>query len=107
MSSIGAILYFLMKILPLRFFQRSMWFVLRKVKLTSALTDEWYYKLHLLACTGERYRLPWDGGGINSIIAWQQIYWKSGLELMAKCSDKIAVRDFVRSRMGETGGGGI
>lgn len=62
-------------------------------------TDEWYWKLTTLLYAGETYALPGKGGGINSVIRWQQMHWQSPLK--ARCSDKIAVREFVRDRLGD------
>ena len=62
-------------------------------------SDEWYWKLKTLMFADEPYKLPGRGGGINSVIRWLQMNWRS--DLPTRCADKIAVREFVRDRIGE------
>lgn len=89
-------LYSMMAGMKSRGMQKLFWRLLKKSGLAHFLSDEQYLKLRLLGATGERYAEPEDGGGINSAILWQQLYWKS--EIPRICCDKFAVREFVRSR---------
>lgn len=78
-------------------FGRSfLWWFLRRSRILDTFCDEGYLKITMLGMTGERYAAAEDGGGINSLIIAQMLYWKSDLPTL--CSDKFAVRDFVRSR---------
>lgn len=81
--------------------RRAMWWFLRKSRLLNAFDDEGYLIVKLLGVTGERFASPEDGGGINSLIIAQELYWKSDIPRI--CCDKWAVREFVRSRgLGDT-----
>lgn len=73
-----------------------MWWFLRKSRLLNAFDDEGYLIVKLLGATGERFAPAEDGGGINSLIIAQELYWKSDIPRI--CCDKWAVREFVRSR---------
>ena len=76
--------------------RRALWWFLRKSKLLDTFDDEGYFTVKLLGATGERFAAAEDGGGINSLILAQELYWKSDLPRV--CCDKFAVREFVRSR---------
>lgn len=89
--------YFLMKRLPdnrrLRF-----WRMLKMHGIVGRMCDKGFWICNTFVCTGERYKLPGKGGGLYSAINWQRINWKS--EIPTKCTDKLAVRAFVRDRIG-------
>lgn len=76
------------------------WKSLSRNGIVNKMCDEGYWKISTLLYTGETYALPGKGGGINSVIRWQQMYWHSPLK--ASCADKIAVRSFVREKIGAT-----
>lgn len=90
--------YFLMKTLPdnrrLRF-----WRMLKRHGIVGRMCDKGFWICNTFVYTGERYKLPGKGGGIYSAINWQRIYWKSDLPRI--CTDKLAVRDYVRNRIGD------
>lgn len=89
-------LYAVMGLLSSRFLQRAFWWCLRKSRVADILCDEGFLKLQLLGVTGERYSL--SNGGINSWILWQRLNAYS--PLMSICCDKLAVRSFVKDRIG-------
>ena len=78
------------------FGRKATWRFLKASRILDLFEDEGYLKLQLTGITGERYASAEDGGGINSLIVAQMLYWKS--DLPSRCSDKVAVREFVRSR---------
>ena len=78
------------------FGRRAMWWFLRRSRILDRFDDEGYLKIKLLGKTGERFAAAEDGGGINSLIVAQMLYWNS--DLPRRCSDKVAVRGFVRER---------
>lgn len=88
--------YSLMKSLPSRLFQRAYWLFLRKLGIANRLCDEGFFKLQLLAVTGEKYDTK--TGGINSWILWQRLNFKS--DIVFKACDKYAVRKIVQERIG-------
>ena len=77
----------------------ALWRRLRKAGLLRLMDDATFYICATRAHSGERFALPKDGGGINSLINWQRLCWKSDLPVV--CSDKIRVRDYVRARVGD------
>ena len=82
-----------------RWVQKNLWRGLRFTRMDRLLNDEGFCVLQLLCVSGERYALPAEGGGLNSVITWQRLNWQS---LVPKvCSDKLAVRDYVRARCGD------
>lgn len=89
--------YFLIKRLPdnrrLRF-----WRILKRHGIVGRMCDKGFWICNTFVYTGERYKLPGKGGGIYSAINWQRINWKS--DIPTKCTDKLAVRAFVRDRIG-------
>lgn len=76
--------------------RETFWRILKGTRLATAFDLSDYLKLKLLGATGERFASPEDGGGINSLIIAQELYWKSDIPRI--CCDKWAVREFVRSR---------
>ncbi len=76
----------------------AMWVILQKLHIVDKLCDEGYHKLSLLAFADEIYRMPWEGGGINSLIKWQLMYWRS--DILAIGCNRVAVRDYVKSKVG-------
>ncbi len=90
--------YFLMKTLPdnrrLRF-----WRMLKRHGIVGRMCDKGFWICNTFVYTGERYKLPGKGGGIYSAINWQRIHWESDLPRI--CTDKLAVRDYVRNRIGD------
>ncbi len=76
--------------------RKTFWQMLKGIRLETAFSLADYLKLKLLGATGERFAPPEDGGGINSLIIAQELYWKSDIPRI--CCDKWAVREFVRSR---------
>lgn len=91
-------LYNLLLITPKGQCRRCLWERYLKFGLLHRAPDEWYWKMCTLYYADEPYGLPGKGGGINSLIRWQQMYWKS--PLMVLCADKVAVREYVRKRVG-------
>lgn len=78
------------------FGRKALWRLLKSSRILDLFDDEGYLKVQMLGITGERYAAAEDGGGINSLIIAQMLYWDS--DLPSRCSDKVAVRDFVRER---------
>lgn len=76
--------------------RKLLWWVLRKTHLIDLFCDEGYFKIKLLGATGERFSSAEDGGGINSLLLAQELFWRSDLPKV--CCDKFAVREYVRSR---------
>lgn len=76
--------------------RKTFWRMLKGTRLVAAFSLADFLKLKLLGSTGERFALPEDGGGVNSLIIAQELYWKSDIPRI--CCDKWAVREFVRSR---------
>lgn len=72
------------------------WRILHRCGVAKLMNDEGFFKLQLLGVTGERYALPKDGGGVNSLVLWQRLNWR--MDVQRFCSDKYEVRKFVRHR---------
>ncbi len=89
--------YFLLKLMPENR-RLPFWNALRKYGVVARMPDKGFWIISTFVYSGEKYALPGDGGGINSVIRWQQMYWDSPLKV--KCSDKLAVREFVREKIG-------
>lgn len=85
-------LYWFACALP-RWAQKNLWRGLRLTRVDRLLNDEGYCRLQLLGCTGERLRGIAEGGGINSIVLWQRLRWKSLVPKL--CCDKLEVRRYV------------
>lgn len=85
-----------MKLLPGHYAKMAMWVVLEKLGIVPLLCDEGYHIIQLLAFTNERFRMPWEGGGICSLVKWQLLYWRSDIPSIG--CDRFAVRDFIRNR---------
>lgn len=98
-SKIGDMLYRLMLRMKTQRMRCVFWWMLRKLAVVHLLDDASYFKLKMLALTGEAFASPADGGGVNSALLWQHLYWES--ELPKKCCDKFAVREHVRKIVGD------
>ncbi len=92
------VLYVTMIALCWHYPRMALWVVLQKLHIVDKLCDEGYHKLSLLAFANEIYRMPCDGGGINSLIKWQLLYWHSAIPAIG--CDRVAVRDYVKSKVG-------
>lgn len=90
------LLYFVMQLLPGHYAKMAMWVAMEKLGIVPLLCDEGYHIIQLLAFTNEKYRMPWEGGGICSLIKWQLLYWKSDIPSIG--CDRFAVRNFIRER---------
>jgi len=91
--------YLVFRCLPECWFRKNLWGAFCKFGFLGRAPDEWYWKLTTYILSGEPYGLPGKGGGINSVIRWMQMNWHS--DLFRICADKYAVREFVRSRIGD------
>lgn len=96
-GSLWPLFYFGLQVCPKRKRFRF-WNALRRHGIVNKMCDEGYWIISTFVYTGERYKLPGKGGGIYSAINWQRINWKS--DIPTKCTDKLAVRAFVRDRIG-------
>lgn len=96
MHSMWKIIYFIMKMLPGHYAKMAMWVAMEKVGIVSLLCDEGYHIIQLLAFTNERFLMPWEGGGVCSLVKWQLLYWKSDIPSIG--CDRFAVRNFIRER---------
>ena len=90
--------YFAMRRIKSQHHREWLWKGLSRNGVVAKMCDEGYWKITTLLYAGEVYALPGKGGGINSVIRWQQMHWQSPLK--ATCADKIAVRSFVREKIG-------
>lgn len=77
------------------------WRAMQRHGITTRMPDKGFWICNTLVHTGERYIVKHGipVGGIYSAINWQRINWKS--DIPTKCTDKLAVRDYVRSRIGD------
>ncbi len=91
--------YFLMKRMPDN--QRMhFWQALKRHGIAGRMNDKGFWICNTLAYTGEEYKIRCGRpvGGIYSAINWQRMNWNSDLPRL--CTDKLAVRNYVRNAIG-------
>ena len=74
------------------------WKKLSQNGIVARFPDKGFWICNTFVYTGERYKLPGKGGGIYSAINWQRMNWSSDLPRL--CTDKLAVREYVKKHIG-------